>query len=43
MVTEINTFKPKEFAVDVGGLRLPITISFKGAPTHADFFVIFAT
>lgn len=41
-MTELKPFKVKIYAVEVGGLRLPITVSFKGAPSHCDLFVTFS-
>ena len=32
----------KTFAVEVGGLRVPMQFSFRGAPAHGEFFVMFS-
>lgn len=41
-IADLQPFKIKTVAVDVGGLRLPITVSFKGAPSHCDLFITFS-
>jgi hypothetical protein len=42
MSADFHPFKVKTFAIDVGGLRLPIKISFKGASHHGDLFITFS-